>query len=105
MATHPTLSTSLSIEDLLMFYGLHKVRAPGSASPRVRAFMAAVPRILTVCVVWRLRVHASKEPGSACEGALRVGDLILSIDGKQPRDPAHLREICPGPPGTIVAPK
>jgi len=45
----------------------------------------------------------SFEPGSACEGALRIGDLILSIDGKQPRDPAHLREICRGPPGTIVA--
>lgn len=27
MATHPSLSTSLSIEDQLMFYGLHQVGA------------------------------------------------------------------------------
>ena len=45
----------------------------------------------------------SFEPGSACEGALQKGDLILSIDGKRPKDPAHLRDICRGLPGTIVA--
>lgn len=45
----------------------------------------------------------SVEPGSACEGVLQPGDQILSIDGQQPRAPAHLREICRGTPGTIVA--
>jgi hypothetical protein len=45
----------------------------------------------------------SVEPGSACEGVLRQGDHILSIDGQRPRDPAHLRVICRGLPGTIVA--